>query len=215
MLGRFGLSLFSVARVSLELGFGGLNGVQVEVKGAHVVPKSICAGEELLALDNLLAHHLKGGVEDNGLAATLAFHAWDDIGEAVEAASNGLATLLLGADVVLLFLGFRQARPVWLVGRAWRGARHGGRGRGGGGGFDADGDGVMFRGRGWEWSVGRWDKAGRVTSSSRDARRLDLTQKRTAEVHVGVCVNESVVAMANELLSLLLWMTGAARGGGM
>lgn len=49
--------------------------------------------------------HVGDGVlENDGLAATVTGHSGDDVSDAVEACADGISTLLLGLDVVLLLL---------------------------------------------------------------------------------------------------------------
>lgn len=78
-----------------------------------------------MTFHDFLPHVLYGGFENNGLAATLTLHTWHDGSKAVESLADGLAPLLLGANVILFLLGFGQARTVcagWGRLGAWHGA---------------------------------------------------------------------------------------------
>jgi hypothetical protein len=87
-------------------------------------------GEELLldgGLHGELDLHLLGSVGENGgLAAAHALHLRSDAGEAVETLADGLATLLLGDDVVLLLLSIGETRLVDAAGRGGAGGVVGG-----------------------------------------------------------------------------------------
>lgn len=121
-----GLALGGVAasRGARAVGEGGgrelRNHSRVGVEGVEVLLGHLGVLAKDFALDALadVSLHLDladGGAKDGGLAATLAFHTRSHGGEAVEALADGLATLLLGDDVVLLLLGLGEARAVVVV----------------------------------------------------------------------------------------------------
>jgi hypothetical protein len=87
-------------------------------------------GEELLldgGLHGKLDLHLLGSVGENGgFAAAHTLHVRSDAGEAVEALADGLATLLLGDDVVQLLLSISETRLVDTAGRDSTGSVVGG-----------------------------------------------------------------------------------------
>lgn len=120
--------MLQLALVALLLGFCCCDGFGGELPAGGIDALGLCALNDVLALVDFFPDHLQRGVQDDRLATALALHAGDDGGEAVEAVADGLATLLLGADVVLLLLGLGQARAVGLAcGRALGGG-HGARG---------------------------------------------------------------------------------------
>jgi len=60
-------------------------------------------------------HKLNSLLQHNALAATLALETRHQFRESVEAFTNGCAALLLGSDVVVLFLLVGQTRLVFIL----------------------------------------------------------------------------------------------------
>lgn len=91
---------------------------------------STCGGDETylggqlvedLASSKKVLHVGDSVLKDHSFTATLTSHLGDDVGELVEASANGITTLLLRLDVVLLLLLVGEARLVWgAVGRGGR-----------------------------------------------------------------------------------------------
>lgn len=89
--------------------------VVTEIGSLKLVASESFVDHELLKLGSaLLALDLVGhcSLKNYSFGATLARHAWDEGGEAIEARTDGLATLLLGEDVVLLLLMLGEASTV-------------------------------------------------------------------------------------------------------